>query len=64
MRHHHHQVRVASEGRRVVAPRLTARLQRSPIGPTTNMIMNALLVAKYRLGKLPFLPRDAMHPRY
>jgi len=46
MRHHHHQVRVASEGRRVVAPRLTARLQRSPIGPTTNMIMNTLLVAK------------------
>ena len=42
MRHHHHQVRVASEGRRVVAP----RLQRSPIGPTTNMIMNTLLVAK------------------
>jgi len=46
MRHHHHQVRVASEGRRVVAPRLTARLQRSPIGPTTNMIMNTLLVWK------------------
>jgi len=33
--HHHHQVRVASKGRRVVAPpcpRSTARLQRSPIG--------------------------------
>ena len=33
--HHHHRVRVASEGRRVVAPpcpRSTARLQRSPIG--------------------------------
>ena len=33
--HHHHYVRVVSEGRRVVAPpcpRSTARLQRSPIG--------------------------------
>jgi len=33
--HHHHLRRVAGEGRRVVAPpcpRLTARLQRSPIG--------------------------------
>jgi len=32
---HHHQVRVASEGRRVVAPpcqRSTARIQMSPIG--------------------------------
>jgi len=32
---HHHQVRVAGEGRRVVAPpcpRSTARLQRSPVG--------------------------------
>jgi len=39
--HHHRKVRVANEGRRVVAPscpRSTARLQRSPVGRVSRFV--------------------------
>ena len=61
--HHHHHVRVAGEGRRVVAPpcpRSSARLQRSPIGwvESSRSWSSHFLAPKITTSKLKYLSRS------